>query len=249
MFEIGSSLRDARLRRGLALDDAADATLIRGRYLEALEQERFELLPEGLYRRSFLRAYAEYLGLDGEVMLREYDLLLDAAEPAPVAAPRRLRLEQLARPREAAAIAAAILVAAVALAAWQLGSGGGTQLRPTAAGARHPRVVHRRARRRPPTRTPVVPKPPHPAAVLSLRAVGGRCWILVRVGSANGRVVLTRTLDPGAGVRLGLHRPLWIRFGAPQNLAARLDDRAVRLPLAAGPGDLSASATGLRRAA
>jgi Helix-turn-helix domain len=55
MLEIGSSLREARERRGLELAKVEAATRIRARYLEALESERFELLPEGPYRRSFLR--------------------------------------------------------------------------------------------------------------------------------------------------------------------------------------------------
>ena len=45
MLEIGSSLREARGRQGLELAEVEAATLIRGRYLEALEHEQFELLP------------------------------------------------------------------------------------------------------------------------------------------------------------------------------------------------------------
>lgn len=248
MFEIGSSLRDARLQRGLDLDQASDATLIRSRYLEALEQERFELLPDGLYRRAFLRSYAEYLGLDGDVVLREYDLLLAAAEPVAVAPPRRLRIRQPQRVRAAAALGAAIIVAGVALAAWQLGGSGGGHPRRTVAGTPPARVSRHLHPRRPPAAHHVVHARPRLPAVLALRAVGGSCWILVRAASANGRVLLIRTLAPGSGLRLGLRHRLWIRLGAPQNLAVRLAGHAVRLPIAAGPGDLSASASGLRAA-
>ena len=72
MLEIGRSLREARERRGIALPEAEAATMIRCRYLEALEAERFELVPEGPYLRSFLREYAEYLGLDGDIFVAEY---------------------------------------------------------------------------------------------------------------------------------------------------------------------------------
>src|SRR5436190_23784103 len=89
MFEIGSSLREARNRQGLELAEV-EATRIRGRYLEALEQERFELLPAGPYPRSFLREYADFLGLDGDIYANEYDLRFAPAEPElPSPTPRR----------------------------------------------------------------------------------------------------------------------------------------------------------------
>jgi hypothetical protein len=62
MFEIGRSLLESRTRQGLELEQIATATMIRLRYLEALEHEEFELLPVGSYRLSFLREYAEFLG-------------------------------------------------------------------------------------------------------------------------------------------------------------------------------------------
>ena len=73
MFEIGNSLREARLRRELELRDAEHGTKIRGKYLRALEDERFELLPAHTYVKGFLRAYADYLGLDGQLYVDEYN--------------------------------------------------------------------------------------------------------------------------------------------------------------------------------
>jgi cytoskeleton protein RodZ len=89
MLEIGSSLREARRRQGVELDQVAAATMIRVRYLEAIENERFELLPDGPYRRSFLREYAEYVGLDGDVYAAEYDLRIAEPEPAEPRPPSR----------------------------------------------------------------------------------------------------------------------------------------------------------------
>ena len=73
MFEIGNSLREARLRRELELVDAEHGTKIRGKYLRALEDERFELLPAHTYVKGFLRSYADYLGLDGQLYVDEYN--------------------------------------------------------------------------------------------------------------------------------------------------------------------------------
>ena len=81
MLEIGSSLREARSLRGLALADVEAATMIRARYLEALEQERFDVLPAGAYRRSLLREYVSFLGLDADVYASEYELRFEPPEP------------------------------------------------------------------------------------------------------------------------------------------------------------------------
>ena len=66
MFEIGPALREARERRGLAFGDVEADTAIRTRYIRALEEEQFHVLPGATYTKGFLRAYAEYLGLDGQ---------------------------------------------------------------------------------------------------------------------------------------------------------------------------------------
>src|SRR5919201_5420831 len=73
VFEIGNSLREARLRQGLDLPEIEQGTKIRSKYLRALEDEQFELLPAQTYVKGFLRSYAEYLGLDGQLYVDEYN--------------------------------------------------------------------------------------------------------------------------------------------------------------------------------
>jgi len=72
VLEIGTILRSARERRGLGIDEAAEATKIRPAYLDAIEEEAFERLPGPTYARGFLRAYAEYLGLDAQPLIDEF---------------------------------------------------------------------------------------------------------------------------------------------------------------------------------
>lgn len=72
MFEIGSSLREARLRQAVELSEAEAATKIRAKYLRALEEEDWDVLPGPAYARGFIRAYAELLGLDSEVLVEEF---------------------------------------------------------------------------------------------------------------------------------------------------------------------------------
>src|SRR2546422_7431652 len=67
MFEIGNSLREAREHQGLDYSQVELATKIRAKYIQALEDEHFEILPSGTYIKGFLRSYSEYLGLDGQL--------------------------------------------------------------------------------------------------------------------------------------------------------------------------------------
>ena len=73
MFEIGNSLREARLRQGLDFSEIEQATKIRGKYLRALEEEQFEVLPAQTYVKGFLRSYSDYLGLDGQLYVDEFN--------------------------------------------------------------------------------------------------------------------------------------------------------------------------------
>jgi len=71
-MDIGTTLREARNKRGLDLTDVEAATKIRVRYLRALENEEWDVLPGGAYTRSFIRTYAIHLGLDGERLADDY---------------------------------------------------------------------------------------------------------------------------------------------------------------------------------
>ena len=75
--EIGVTLRDTRMRRKIDLGQIEADTKIRVRYLRALENEEWDVLPGGAYTRSFIRTYANYLGLDGERLADEYRRLVE----------------------------------------------------------------------------------------------------------------------------------------------------------------------------
>jgi cytoskeleton protein RodZ len=72
MPEIGPTLRDARMRAKIDIADVEMATKIRARYLRAIENEEWSILPGETFARSFIRTYAEYLGLDGKLLLEEF---------------------------------------------------------------------------------------------------------------------------------------------------------------------------------
>jgi cytoskeleton protein RodZ len=74
MPEIGATLREARMRARIDISEIEAETKIRAKYLRALENEEWGLLPGPAYVRSFLRTYAEALDLDAKLLLEEYKL-------------------------------------------------------------------------------------------------------------------------------------------------------------------------------
>jgi cytoskeletal protein RodZ len=236
MFEIGGSLREARLKRGLSPADVQKAIRIRDRYLQALEEERWELLPGDAYVKGFLRTYADYLGLDGSLYVDEYNSRY-ARHDEPTLVPQRFERRRsdgggLLRPLVVVAVLVAV---AAAVAAWQLsGSSGGKQSTPPPTAP-------------PPTttaRSTTTAKKHHKkhtvAPVASSRAVlvasRGSSWLWVRSGSSSGPTVYEGTLLQGKTLRVSLaHGPVWIRIGDPPHLDVRLGGKLMHgLPTQVG---------------
>jgi transcriptional regulator with XRE-family HTH domain len=245
VFPIGSGLREARERLGLTLDEAAAATRIQARHLQALEEERFEQLPEPVYVRGFLREYAGFLGLDPGGFLDEYATRIAAAEPPePPPPPRRPRLPNLRLTGGAVVVIVGAVV--VALLAWRFGGTSGQHLTQAPVVPQTPRAQHGVQRHTPVHKARPAPKPVRPAtASLVLVASNGRCWVDAHVGAATGRQLYLGTLEQGQSVHLRAAR-LWLRLGAPSAVTARLDGRPTALP--AGATQIVVTARGLSAA-
>jgi cytoskeletal protein RodZ len=71
--EIGKSLHDARVSKGMSLEDIQKTTKIQKHYLEAIEQENFDELPGNFYVRAFIKQFADAVGLNGVELLNEHD--------------------------------------------------------------------------------------------------------------------------------------------------------------------------------
>jgi cytoskeleton protein RodZ len=95
MPEIGATLREARMRARLDVSEIEAQTKIRAKYLRALENEEWGLLPGSTFVKSFLRTYAKALDLDGRALVEEYRLHherpSEAAFDPIVSAPQRAR--------------------------------------------------------------------------------------------------------------------------------------------------------------
>lgn len=142
MAEIGELLRETRMRARIDISELEAQTKIRAKYLRALENEEWDLLPGPTFVKSFLRTYADALGLDGKLLVDEYkvryenprELDLQPIRPPRASEQRRRAAESSNRSRTL--ILVAVLVAGLAAALWVLGSTGGgrhaTQRRPAA---------------------------------------------------------------------------------------------------------------------
>jgi cytoskeleton protein RodZ len=122
MFEIGASLREARARRKLGYDQVEAETKIRAKYIRCMEDEQFDVLPSGTYVRGFLRTYADYLGLDGQLYVDEY-----SSRFGDLPAERVTRRRERPQPRRnessnavLIALAGIVAVGVLLLAAWKL---------------------------------------------------------------------------------------------------------------------------------
>jgi cytoskeleton protein RodZ len=72
MADIGATLREARMRARIDITEVETRTKIRAKYLRALENEEWDLLPGEIYVKSFLRTYGDYLGLDTRQLIDDF---------------------------------------------------------------------------------------------------------------------------------------------------------------------------------
>ncbi|URJ45873.1 helix-turn-helix domain-containing protein [Paenibacillus polymyxa] len=87
MSELGQQLKEARLQKGLSLDDVQEMTKIRKRYLEAIETGDYKVLPGSFYVRAFIKTYAETVGLNPDELLEGHQSNVPEPEPEAVMEP------------------------------------------------------------------------------------------------------------------------------------------------------------------
>jgi len=219
VFEIGSSLREARERKKLDLREIEEATKVRARYIRALEDEEFEILPGQTYVRGFLRAYANYLGLDGQLYVDEYtSRFFVAEEDTPLLRRRRARklpsrYPHVERNVVILALAGIVALAALVIVAWRFGGGDSQDIPNLKRSQGAPQQAVERPRK---------------SASLFVQAVRGSSLLQVRAGSATGRLLFQGTLERGQTERFAAPR-IWLNVGSPENLWLRLNGRPVRV--------------------
>lgn len=238
MFEIGNSLREARLRQGLDFPEIEQGTKIRGKYLRALEDEQFDVLPAQTYVKGFLRSYAEYLGLDGQLYVDEYNSRFVVGEEEPQSRPRRSappssRGVQVQSRVVLLTLLGIVSVTALVIVAWTRGEP--QTVTPSGLGTSKP----------PTHQTPAVPAAAQSVRLL-VKASRGPCWLQVHKTSATGPILFQGTLDQGQK-QLFTARRLWITLDRPENLVTVLNGHTSRLPVG-GVKTLIVTPRGIRAA-
>jgi cytoskeleton protein RodZ len=220
LFEIGNSLREARLRQALDFPQIEQATKIRSKYLRALEEEQFEVLPAQTYVKGFLRSYAEYLGLDGQLYVDEFNsrYVRGEVEEEPPLTPRGggggwgRRQSPMATSAVIVVLGIVGVVTALVIVAWRFGA------------EEPPRVPL------PENAVTTPAKKPAPVARLVMAAPQGKnTYLQVYRGSRVGRPIYQGTLEGGQEREVEGGR-LWVFVSAPANLRLKLNGRTVEVP-------------------
>ncbi len=247
MADIGSTLRETRIRDKIDITLVEESTKIRAKYLRALENEEWSVLPGPTYVKSFLRTYAEFLGLDAHMLVEEYRARYEQPEELEVPAfahtrPLRGRVRPPGPPSRAVAIGA--LAFAFLALLFVLGitagdesdeSGGASERRdraPAAAGtpaAKRDQGEDRKSVARTVTVTVVAARP---------------VWVCLQ-NAAGKRLIEGRTLESGAKEGPFRSRRFEITVGNGGG-DLRLNGKLRDLPETSAPQGYAISRSGLR---
>jgi cytoskeletal protein RodZ len=231
VFEIGNSLREARLRQQLQFSVLEERTKVRPKYLRALEDEEFDVLPAPTYVKGFLKAYADALGLDGQLYVDEFNSRFVVGEEEAPFRPKRNPSTRAARRVETSAVLIAVvaigLVTALLIVAFTFG-GGSPRPRPLDV-PQQPAVAPR-------THRPIH-KAPKPHTTVVLTATRGDTVLEVHSLSIAGPILFEGTLLQGKSQRF-TGRRIWVSAGTPANLDARVNGVATHLVAPTAPATL-----------
>ncbi len=242
----GEDLRRERELRQISLREVAEATKINLRFLEALENNDFEVLPGGFFVRGFIKSYARHIGISEEAMVNAYLMEMSqqrksapaaASGAAPPAAPEPAAAPLPARPtaaRPAGSSGARLVPVGASLLAFfglafllwngvrQMGAGAARQAPPAA-----PPVEAAAA----PPREGVAPQPPPPLPdLLQIDLVlRERAWVRVQ---CDGRELVNRTLEAGSRRSFECREEVSLSASDAGALEVEINGRPLRLPAA-----------------
>jgi len=150
MADIGTTLREARIRARIDISEVEARTKIRAKYLRAIENEEWDLLPGPVYVKSFLRTYGDFLGVDSRGLVDEYKRRYERPadqDTRPIAPLGRERERRRRRSRFGRVFAVVGVLVAVAVALFVVGSLSGntnstTSSTPAASGSTSTTTTH-----------------------------------------------------------------------------------------------------------
>jgi len=227
MAEIGSTLREARIRARIDITEVESATKIRAKYLRAMENEEWDLLPGPVYIKSFLRTYGEYLGLDTRMLTDEFRHRYERPsdhELRPVSSLARERERRTRAARVPPWVPVAAVVAAVVAILFVVGL---TSPSSTPAPATHSSRTHRPAHH---THPPVHPvSPPKPKKVTLQLVPTGLVYVCL-VNGGGRKLINEQNFNVGQTIPTETARHLLLTLGN-NAVTMKVDGRTI--PVAA----------------
>jgi cytoskeletal protein RodZ len=219
MGSFGDNLRRERELRGVNLREIAESTKISVRFLQALEEDRIELLPGGIFPRSFVRQYARALGLDAERYVAEFLYAHGGLRPEPPASSPKPRPRS--RPRSRVPfVVAALIAGGVALT---LARGGAERAeRVASTPAPVPAAPLPADRVYPPPEPEGAPQQVEPEGLTLQLSADQTCWVAVQV---DGQTVLNRVLNQGESETLSADGEIVLSVGNAGGISFRVNDR------------------------
>ena len=222
MASFGERLKREREKRKVSLDEIALSTKIGTRMLHALEEEKFEQLPGGIFNKGFVRAYARHLGLDEEQTIADY---LEAAgetapkrfEPTPevrILPAREAESEKLPKTVPWGMLAAGLLILALVLSVWSYfrrDQREASAPEPVRAAAPNSNDNKQGAGTLSPVQTP--PAQHHPSAILDAKPINANddSWVAI---AADGKTVAADSLLTGGTTKtIQANREIVIKAG------------------------------------
>jgi cytoskeletal protein RodZ len=158
--DIGPTLREARMRMRIDISEVEARTKIRAKYLRAIENEEWDLLPGPVYAKSFLRTYSDYLGIDSRMLIDEYKRRYEGPTDHDVRPIARGR-ERDRGPRGPLIppwVVITVVLVGVVVALAVIGSGGNKTTPPATTNAGNTQHHHRRHHRHHKVAPPATPK-------------------------------------------------------------------------------------------
>ena len=226
MFEIGSTLRETRVRRKTTLQQAEDDTKIRVKYIQAMENDDFDLMPSAAYVKGFLRTYADYLDLDANVIVEEYRSRFEPNEEhEPFGGNSALGRPHAHRRRNTLTFIAVICLLIIGVL-YVIGRGNSTGKQPPPL----PVTVISPTPKSTPTAHHTTTTAATGRFTVHLVAAGGACWVQVRTTGIAGQVIYESTMAQGQSHAIKTSQPVYVRLGVPAYVSITVNGRSAYTP-------------------
>lgn len=197
MDNVSKMLKEARLAKGLSLEEAEAATSIRKLYLDAVEEGEFDKIPGDVFTKGIIRTYGNFLGLNGPDLVNIYKaqnsgLTKEAVAPKPIRMVEKISISPHIKPERVSSgnwlsyivVLALVIVVAAGGKAWFMNTDSSQNL------VSEPAAVENSM----PAEEKAAPKPAYDGVNLALKCVNDRCWMEV---TADGEIVFSGIMEAG----------------------------------------------------